>query len=185
MFSTSSIYTNSLEKQVKEISLDTESCEYTARLYDGNLSESFTEYPIKDGTNWYAYVGNDPINFTDPLGLCSEGAMDQDSAKSFVDKNLDILDSLNAKEPGESLTEEEANMQVALGSLETAGAVGLFGASIYFASPVGITYSTYLMADGTNRISQGLNEKKADNLIPSFISPVTQVGDETYVWLGL
>ncbi|QEN03723.1 RHS repeat-associated core domain-containing protein [Thiospirochaeta perfilievii] len=25
--------------------------------------------PIRDGTNWYAYVGNDPINYIDPLGL--------------------------------------------------------------------------------------------------------------------
>ncbi len=25
-----------------------------------------------DSTNWYAYCGNDPINFIDPLGLCSE-----------------------------------------------------------------------------------------------------------------
>jgi RHS repeat-associated protein len=39
------------------------------REYDP-LSASFTtEDPIKDGMLWYGYVGNNPVNFVDPLGL--------------------------------------------------------------------------------------------------------------------
>jgi murein DD-endopeptidase MepM/ murein hydrolase activator NlpD len=30
--------------------------------------------PVKDGRSWYAYVGNDPVNFTDPLGLAGTDA---------------------------------------------------------------------------------------------------------------
>lgn len=30
--------------------------------------------PLRDGSNWYAYCGQDPVNFIDPLGLCGEEA---------------------------------------------------------------------------------------------------------------
>ncbi|WP_460058290.1 RHS repeat-associated core domain-containing protein, partial [Spirochaeta dissipatitropha] len=56
---------------------------YTGKPYDpitGMYDYGFRDYapmqarfttvdPIRDGTNWYAYVGNDPVNFVDPLGL--------------------------------------------------------------------------------------------------------------------
>jgi uncharacterized protein RhaS with RHS repeats len=38
---------------------------------------------IKDGRNWYAYVGNDPVNFVDPMGL--------DSLYSHFDKDREKL----------------------------------------------------------------------------------------------
>jgi len=46
------------------------------RVYDAGLGRwlSADIFPdaelLPEGTNLYAYVGNDPINFTDPLGLC-------------------------------------------------------------------------------------------------------------------
>ncbi|WP_460056626.1 RHS repeat-associated core domain-containing protein, partial [Spirochaeta dissipatitropha] len=56
---------------------------YTGKPYDpitGMYDYGFRDYapmqarfttvdPIRDGANWYAYVGNDPVNFVDPLGL--------------------------------------------------------------------------------------------------------------------
>jgi RHS repeat-associated protein len=45
---------------------------YRARWYDPQQARFITEDPIGfagGDTNLYAYVGNDPINFTDPLGL--------------------------------------------------------------------------------------------------------------------
>ena len=39
------------------------------RFYDP-VSRRFTQVdPIRDGSNWYAYVYNNPVNFIDPLGL--------------------------------------------------------------------------------------------------------------------
>ena len=41
------------------------------RFYDAGIKRFIKEDPIKDGMNWYSYVGNNPVNKIDPLGLVS------------------------------------------------------------------------------------------------------------------
>ncbi|MGN0179061.1 MAG: RHS repeat-associated core domain-containing protein, partial [Monoglobaceae bacterium] len=41
------------------------------RYYDPSVGRFISEDPAKDGSNWYAYCGNNPVMFVDPLGLRS------------------------------------------------------------------------------------------------------------------
>ncbi len=39
------------------------------RYYDPSIGRFITEDPARDGLNWYAYCGNNPVMFVDPWGL--------------------------------------------------------------------------------------------------------------------
>ena len=40
-----------------------------ARYYDSSIKRFISEDPVKDGVNWYAYCGNNPVMFVDPRGM--------------------------------------------------------------------------------------------------------------------
>ena len=46
---------------------------YGYRDYKPQTSRFTTVDPIRDGNNWFAYVNNDPVNYTDPWGLLKYG----------------------------------------------------------------------------------------------------------------
>ena len=41
-----------------------------ARFHWPEVGRFVQRDPIGDGMNWYAYVGNSPVSYVDPYGLC-------------------------------------------------------------------------------------------------------------------
>jgi RHS repeat-associated protein len=64
---------------------------YRGRYYDPTAGRFITEDPIEfgGGINFYAYVGNDPTNLTDPFGLCPPNKCD-DKDKKLAEMNRQI-----------------------------------------------------------------------------------------------
>lgn len=56
---------------------------YNARLYDPLLGRFYAPDPLGEHAGSYGYVGNDPVNFTDPSGLLSQ------KLQALIDNNWD------------------------------------------------------------------------------------------------
>jgi len=66
--------TNWFRYTARQFDSDTALYYYRARYYDPTIGRFISEDPIgfRGGKNFYAYVGNGPVNLTDPLGLCDK-----------------------------------------------------------------------------------------------------------------
>jgi RHS repeat-associated protein len=64
-----SFYGERVSYTSKTLDEDTGLYYFNARWYDPQIGRFLTEDPIKDGNNWYAYAGNNPIMNIDPTGL--------------------------------------------------------------------------------------------------------------------
>lgn len=60
---------NAIGYNGKRMDTETGLYDYGFRDYSPKVARFTTADPIRSGGNWYAYVGNDPVNSTDQLGL--------------------------------------------------------------------------------------------------------------------
>ena len=75
--------------------------DYGFRDYSPAYARFMTEDPIRDGENWFAYVGNNPVNWVDPWGLeagnCSDNKKQYEKLLSY---GITFKISGYAKHPG-------------------------------------------------------------------------------------
>ena len=77
---------------------------YRARWYDPQQGRFVSEHPIglPGGINLFAYVGNNPMSFYDPSGLCAQKKLDPNSpeylalAKKIANIRRDIIETADA-----------------------------------------------------------------------------------------
>ena len=75
--------------------------------------------PIRDGTNWFAYVNNDPVNYVDLWGLlASEGHINWNAVLDGVQAGLDVAGLV----PGVGEIADGVNALISLGRGDVAGA---------------------------------------------------------------
>ena len=67
------------------------------RYYDPTQRRFITEDPIRDGTNWYIYCGNNPVMYVDPWGLSKMGDEKySESARDTIDAYTQIWEDAQA-----------------------------------------------------------------------------------------
>ncbi|HEX7794241.1 MAG TPA: RHS repeat-associated core domain-containing protein [Vicinamibacterales bacterium] len=102
--------TNSLRFQARPYDQETGLYYYRARYYDPTLARFISEDPIglAGGVNPYVFVGNDPINDTDPTGLDSEIDDGWDGSWETL---LDMLRTYptGPQEPGSESPQQDPN----------------------------------------------------------------------------
>ena len=75
LLSSTSAIRNPLLYTGRELDRETGLYYYRARYYDPDVGRFLTEDPLgfEAGLNFYAYIDNNPVNFTDPMGLQRRG----------------------------------------------------------------------------------------------------------------
>jgi RHS repeat-associated protein len=61
--------------------------DYGYRDYKAEVARFTSEDPIRDGSNWYAYVNNDPVNWVDPWGLYIINSIDGPSVDDYQEQH--------------------------------------------------------------------------------------------------
>jgi RHS repeat-associated core domain len=127
---------------------------YKARVYHPKLGRFLQTDPVgyEDGMNWYAYVGNDPINMKDPSGMYGRGSGWSDKAwKKFDAAQKQVASDMSRS--ANAMREEAAGLED-----------GATSADGYSASELNS------MADNLDAGAAALNDDGSDGYVADAVS---------------
>ena len=88
--------------------------DYGVRDYSSAHARFITEDPIRDGENWFSYVGNNPVNWIDPWGLSASEKKKQDITREHDLDTLQTVLDLVGVIPGVGDVVDIANAAISL-----------------------------------------------------------------------
>ena len=139
--------------------------DYGFRDYSSTHARFITEDPIRDGENWFAYVGNNPVNWVDPWGLsASDGKRNNPVGKNTVNttqKKQSTFKSWYNKKAGDPLTPAEQKIQkaIGIGGMIVGPIIGIAAAE--FTRGTSVITGYHLMADSAYVYAEADNGRKA------------------------
>ncbi|MGB4923379.1 MAG: RHS repeat-associated core domain-containing protein, partial [Candidatus Nitrotoga sp.] len=108
---------------------------YKARWYSPTMGRFLETDPIGygDGVNWYAYVGNNPVNLVDPDGKLAffwhagiTYAAARDSGRGFVDSLALAWNTMMVDKGTQSTAAIDANIHAMLGTIKDANGKDIY-----------------------------------------------------------
>ena len=133
---------------------------YRARYYDPQVGRFISEDPTDfsgSGTNFYAYVRNNPMDLADPLGFCPEEKKPCYSGNSLMDKSVRFFSLLRLRDTWREWVGGGGAKLTAFGAAE-AGAKSAGGAESLGAAAIG-TFGKVLGVAGSAATGRSNNDR--------------------------
>lgn len=126
----------------KELDDETNLYYFNARYYDATLGRFINVDPIQDGSNWYVYCSNNPMNAKDPTGLSKE--------KLYVTEGTIMSYDTNAYNKETNETRPENYYMTSSGAMDSNGFTKEMGEYLGMDESEFVTWSDDGKKDGGN-----------------------------------